>query len=171
MRSIPQERRPLAIAPRGGAIGTEVALSATGLPPLSSFLIAFANLQNYQLLQRVATDADGAFATKQVVPPWAVLDGAHYFFASFSDEIPRAFSLAFHVTAADGAARVDGTVGDRADGCVDLNAGEVLYHLTGDVGDVQKGDRILVRGTLVDTAPCGGTGIVVAATSVARRPG
>ena len=30
------------------------------------------------------------------------VDGAHYFFASFSDEIPRAFSLAFHVTAADG---------------------------------------------------------------------
>ena len=39
----PQERRPLPIAPRGGAIGTEVALEATGLPPQASLLTAFAN--------------------------------------------------------------------------------------------------------------------------------
>ena len=43
---VPQVRLPLPISPRGGAIGTVVELSATGLPPKSTLLIAFANLQS-----------------------------------------------------------------------------------------------------------------------------
>ena len=50
-----QQKLPLPITPRGGAIGSEVLLGATGLPPQARLLIAFANLQGYQLLQRVET--------------------------------------------------------------------------------------------------------------------
>ena len=50
-----QQKLPLPITPRGGAIGTAVSLEATGLPPQSTLLIAFANLQSYQLMQRVRT--------------------------------------------------------------------------------------------------------------------
>ncbi|MSR35549.1 MAG: hypothetical protein EXR95_02735 [Gemmatimonadetes bacterium] len=167
-RTLRQERLPLPIAPRGGAIGTLVTLSATGLPPSSTLFIAFANLQNYQLLQRVVTDENGSFSTTQVVPPWAVVHGAHYFFASFADEIPLAFSYAFHVTSGGGAARVQGAIGSRTEGCVDLRtAGDILYHLVGEIGERKPGDRVAVIGTIADAAACGGTGIVIAATEVA----
>ncbi len=160
---IPQVRLPLAISPRGGAIGTVVTLGATGLPPQSTLLITFANLQSYQLLQEVVTDGDGSFATTQVVPPWAQLDGVHYFFASFSDEKPLAFSGGFHVTAANGTVRVEGTIGSDAAGCVELtDRGDVLYHVVGDIGEHLPGDRVALVGTLADPSECDGTGIAVA---------
>jgi hypothetical protein len=167
----PQQRRPLPIVPRGGAIGTAVTLSATGLPPNETLLIAFANLQGYQLLQRVATDADGSFSTTQTVPSWAVRDGVHYFFASFSDEIPLALSSGFHVTSANGTARIKGTIGSQADGCVDLeDYGETTYHLVGDIGQRSPGDRVAVTGTIGEAAACGGTGVVIMVTEIAVEP-
>jgi hypothetical protein len=168
----PQQRLPLPIAPRGGAIGTVVTLGATGLPPEQELLIAFANLQGYQLLKRVTTDVDGAFATTLTVPPWAQRDGLHYVFASFSDEIPLALSSAFHVTAPDGIARIEGTIGSAAGGCVDLSDGfEGLYHLVGEVGDRKAGDKVAVAGTIEDAAACSGKGIVIRVTEVTAQPG
>ena len=115
-----QQKLPLSITPRGGAIGSKVSLEATGLPPQSNLLIAFANLQSYQLMQRVTTDDEGYFTTTQEVPPWAIVGGVHYLFASFSDERPLALSEGFHVTTADGTVRVRGKIGDQAEGCVEL---------------------------------------------------
>jgi hypothetical protein len=149
-----------------------VSLSATGLPPSSTLLIAFANLQSYQLLQRIDTDAQGSFSTTQEVPAWAELNGAHYFFASFADERPLAFSHAFHVTTRSGTARVSGTIAQRGEGCVDLKTpGDVLYHLLGDVDELQPGDRVTVMGTIADAAACGGTGVSIQVSEVTdRRP-
>jgi hypothetical protein len=151
-------------------VGTVVNLSATGLPPNSRLLIAFANLQSYQLLQRVETDASGSFATTQEVPPWAELNGAHYFFASFADERPLAFSHAFHVTPRSGVARVTGTIAQQANGCVDLKTpGDVLYHLLGGVDQLKPGDRVTVVGAIADAAACGGTGVAIQVTEVTGR--
>ena len=55
-------------------------------------LIAFANLQSYQLLQRVATDSEGRFKTKQEVPPWAKVGGGALLLRVFQR---RAASRAF----------------------------------------------------------------------------
>ena len=166
-----QVKLPLAIAPRGGAIGADVTLEATGLPPQANLLIAFANLQSYQLLQSVLTDDDGSFTTTEKVPPWAMLDGVHYFFGSFSDERPLAMSDGFHVTAADGGARVEGTIGSQVEGCVELrNAADVLYHLVGGIGVQSPGDRVAVRGTIADVSSCGGLGVGMAVTDVTALP-
>lgn len=166
---LPQQKLPLPIAPRGGSIGAVVRLSAQGLPPKSSLLIAFANLRMYQLMQRVTTDETGSFLTAQEVPEWAELNGVHYFFASFDDEIPLALSEGFHVTAPDGSARVTGTIGNRAEGCVELrDAKDVLYHLVGEVGERQPGERVAVRGTIGEPTACaGGAGIVFTVAQVA----
>ena len=146
-----------------------VDLSATGLPPEETLLIAFANLQSYQLLQQVTTDKDGSFATTQEVPRWAELNGAHYFFASRSDERPLAFSYAFHVTPTSGVARVSGTIGSSVDGCVDLKTpGDVLYHLIA-AGMRVAGERVVVTGTIADAAVCGGAGVVVDVAEIEVR--
>ena len=166
-----QVRLPLPIRPKGGAIGTEVQLSATGLAPNVSHLIAFANLTKYQLLGRVTTDENGSFAAAHRVPDWAEPDGVHYFFAALGNEVPLAFSTGFHVTAADGSATVTGWIGNRAEGCVDLrDVKEELYHLVGDVGERKPDDRVVVRGTIADATACSGTGIVIAVRDV-RVPG
>ena len=165
-----QEKLPLPIAPRGGAIGTEVSLGATGLPPQANLLIAFANLQSYQLLQRVTTDSEGRFTTTEKVPPWAIVGGVHYFFASFSDERPLALSDGFHVTTADGTVRVKGMIGGQVQSCVELrNTGDVLYHLVGGIGERLPGDRVSVTGTIADA--CAGPGIVIAVTDIAAVGG
>ena len=165
-----QVRLPLPITPRGGAIGTVVELSATGLPPSTGLLVAFANLQSYQLMQTIETDAQGTFATTQEIPAWAEINGAHYFFVSFADERPIAFSHAFHVTPNSGVARVSGTIGAGSDGCIDLKtAGDVLYHLTGEVGDLVAGDRVTLTGTIADAAACGGNGVAIAVSAIAKR--
>jgi hypothetical protein len=167
---VPQVRLPLPIEPRGGAIGTVVSLSATGLPPEETLLIAFANLQSYQLLQQVTTDKDGSFSTTQEVPRWAELNGAHYFFASRSDERPLAFSYAFHVTPNSGVARVTGTIGSAVNGCLDQKTpGDVLYHLTGATGTRVAGERVRVTGTIADAAVCGGAGVVIDVTEIELR--
>ena len=169
--TLAQQRLPLPIRPQGGGAGTVVRLSATGLPPQTRFLIAFANLSQYQLLQRVTTDENGSFITAQEVPDWAELNRVHYFFASYDDEIPVAFSSAFHVTAANGVARVTGTIGERTEGCVDLrDARNELYHLQGDVGERQPGDHVTVAGTIGDPTACSGTGIVIAVTDFRVLP-
>ena len=166
-----QQRLPLPTEPRGGAIGSAVTLRAAGLPPDTELLIAFANLQNYQLIQRVTTDSTGSFTTVSEVPRWAVLDGVHYFFASFADEIPLAFSNGFHVTEADGTARVEGTVENADGGCVDLrNAGDVVYHLVGDVGQRKPGARIAVTGAIADPSACGGGGPVISIRQITDLP-
>jgi hypothetical protein len=162
-----QEKLPLPIAPRGGAIRTEVSLEATGLPAQANLLIAFANLQSYQLLQRVTTDSEGRFTTTEKVPPWAKVGGVHYFFASFSDERPLALSDGFHVTTADGTARVRGMIGGQAESCVELrNTGDVLYHLVGGIGKRLPGDRVSVTGTITDADACAGPGIAIAVTEI-----
>ena len=166
-RVLPQQKLPLPITPRGGAIGTEVGLEATGLPPQTNLLIAFANLQSYQLLQRVTTDDEGHFTTRQEVPPWAIVGGVHYFFASFSDERPLALSEGFHVTMADGTARVRGKIGGQAEHCIELrDSGDVLYHLVGGIGERVLGDRVTVTGTIADAAACAGPGISIAVTDI-----
>ena len=162
-----QQKLPLPISPRGGAIGTEVLLEATGLPPQANLLIAFANLQSYQLLQRVKTDDEGSFTTTEEVPPWAIVGGVHYFFTSFSDERPLALSDGFHVTTADGTARVRGKIGDQVESCVELrNSGDVLYHLVGGIGESVPGDRVTVTGTIADAAACAGPGIAIAVSDI-----
>jgi hypothetical protein len=162
----------LPLDPRGGAIGSAVALRASGLPPDTELLIAFANLQNYQLIQRVRTDSTGSFTARSQVPEWAILDGVHYFFASFSDEIPVALSSGFHVTAPDGTARVEGTIERQAGGCLDLkNAGDVVYHLAGNVGERRPGERVAVLGTIAaEAAACAGTGPVIMVKEITNLP-
>lgn len=167
----PQQKLPLPIRPKGGAVGTVVRLSATGLPPSQRLIIAFANLSQYQLMQRITTDDNGSFVTAQEVPDWAELNRVHYFFASFDDEIPLALSSGFHVTAGNGIARVTGTVGDGAAGCVELrDAKNELYHLEGDVGERKPGERLTVVGTIADPAACSGTGIAIAVTDFRVEP-
>jgi hypothetical protein len=163
-----QQRRRLAIAPRGGAIGSEVTVGMAGAPPKANIRIAFANLQAYELIHTVEADQLGNFTTTVKIPDWALPDQVHYFFANPGGGQSRAFSDGYHVTSADGTATVQGILGTDADGCVELrNAEDVLYNLAGDIGEWVPGDEIAVTGTISPAGGCGeGVGIAVSGVTV-----
>lgn len=165
-----QQARRLVIAPRGGAVGSEVTVGMAGAAPKASIRIAFANLQAYELIHTVVTDADGNFTTQVKVPDWAVTDQVHYFFANPGNQQPRAFSDGFHVTAADGTANVIGTLGRDVDGCIELrDADDVLYNLVGDIGGWVPGDRVAVTGSIAGTSGCG-EGVAIEVHGIGRAP-
>jgi hypothetical protein len=119
----------------------------------------------------VSTDENGSFVTAQEVPDWAELNRVHYFFASYDDEIPVALSSAFHVTAANGVARVTGTIGERTEGCVDLrDAQDELYHLQGDVASASRAIASRWRGRSRIPPRAVDVGIVIAVSDFRVLP-
>jgi hypothetical protein len=58
-----------------------------------------------------------------------------------------------------------------AAGCVDIkNAGDVAYHLVGNVGNRTPGERVAVLGTIGDHTSCPGTGPVIAVKEITVLP-
>ncbi len=158
-----QQARRLVIAPRGGSVGSEVTVGLVGAAPKANVRIAFANLQAYELIHTVVADEQGNFTTVLKVPEWALPDQVHYLFANPGNGQPRAFSDGYHVTAVDGTAKIDGTLGADVDGCIELrNADSVVYNLMGDIGEWIPGEHVAVTGTIATGAACGeGVGIEV----------
>lgn len=169
IRALAPEKLPM--TPRGGAIGSEVTVGTAGLPPEETMLIAFANLQSYELLRRIETDKNGAFTATIRVPLWAEVDTAHYVFVSRLDERPIKLTEAFHVTAEDGVAHTRGRVVARNGSCLEIRtAAEVIYHLTGTADAHQVGDFVLVKGA-IGTDPHGEDGLSIAVTAIEKLPG
>ena len=152
------------MTPRGGAIGSEVTVGTAGLPPEETMLIAFANLQSYELLRRIQTDKNGAFTATVKVPIWAEVNGAHYIFVSLLDERPLALTAPFHVSSADGTVHLTGFVGPTVQDCVTMMKGEVTYHLVGVSGKHREGELVSVTGRIADADPCGDENLSIAVT-------
>jgi hypothetical protein len=161
------EAEKLPCTPRGGAIGTEVTVGTAGLPPEEPMLVAFANLQSYELLRRVLTDKDGAFTATVRVPAWADVNVVHYVFVSRLDERPLAMTEPFHVTAPDGVARVVGRIGERVNGCLELkNTEGIPYHLIGAGEEHKTGALVRVLGTVAASDPCGSDVLAISVSDI-----
>ena len=154
------------MTPRGGVIGSEVTIGTAGLMPDTTMLVAFANLQSYELLRRIVTDKDGAFTVTVKVPLWAEVNGVHYIFVSLFDERPIAMTAPFHVASPDGAARLTGFIGENVGECVQMKKGEVTYHLVGINGKHRLDELVSVTGTLSegDRDPCGQENLTIMVT-------
>ena len=149
------QQSPLQISPRGGPTGSEVTLTATSLPPLARISIGFGSFSQHEIIALLMTDGDGAFTQTAPVPPWAVRDQIHFFFASMGNQQPRDLSDGFHVTAADGTARVRGEISDEGN-CRGLRGeNDALYTLVGDTHEWPAGACVAVAGTIVDSARAG----------------
>jgi hypothetical protein len=154
-------------APRGGPIGSEVAVTVAELPPMIGVQIGFGNLQQHQILERTNSDGEGMIAVKLRIPAFAEVNRTHFFFIAFGDSQPRGVSDAFHVTAADGTAIVRGQITDEGQSCTALrNATDDVYTLVGDTSAFKPGTRVALRGTIVDGGPCGDQGITIAVNEI-----
>ena len=155
------------ISPRGGPPGTEVTVSMDGLPPFQTVRIGFGSLSQYEVIGRSEADAAGRFAITLRVPAWGELDRIHFFVASFGNQIPRILSEPFHVTDADGTARIYGTISAEGVSCLTLEGPqETLYTLEGDTGIWPPGQRVMVVGTVAERPTCGTRGLPIAVREI-----
>lgn len=163
----PVQERTLTTSRRGGPPRTEVAVSMDGLPPRQPVIIGFGSLAAHELVAEGEADAKGSLRLTVEVPYWAELNRPHFFFFAFADQRPRGFSPPFHVTAADGTARVTGTISAEGTSCLALvGPGDTLYTLQGDLGTWAPGTRVTVVGTVLEGPACGGQGLPIAVREI-----
>lgn len=132
-----------------------------GLPPDTGMIVGFGTLQaGYEWIGEEVSDRAGALAATVEVPDWAEANRVHFFFVTLPDQPPVGTSPGFHVTAPDGTLRLTGEVTEvvmepAAPGApVVLLQGdfEVLYCLSGNVGDPEPGQRVRVEGIVAGGA-------------------
>jgi hypothetical protein len=161
-----QQIRPVLSRP-GGPAGAEVTLTMDGVLPFLSVRIGFGSLSQYEVLARVDADAFGKLEADLEVPAWAELDRVHYFVVSSGNQMPRTLSDPFHVTDADGTARVYGAISAAGVACLMLDGPQsTLYALEGAPGSWAAGQRVMVIGTVMDRPTCGDRGLPIAVREI-----
>ena len=163
---------PLQVKPalslRGAPADMEVRISMTGLPMEALIYIGFGGIGagGHEIIGQTETDEEGAFSIPVHVPKWPDPNRIYFFFVTFADQSPRAFSEPFLVTKQDGTVRLRGRISDEAAPCVAIRGpGAELYTLEGEVGDWAPGARVIVTGTVATESACGG-GIPIAVSGI-----
>lgn len=162
----PVQEPTLTVSPRGAPVDSEVTVSMAGLPPQLGIIIGLGSLSAHELIAQADTDAEGSVRVVVTIPYWAELDRPHVFFYAFADQRPRGFHP-FHVTAADGTARVTGTIRAGGTSCVALDGpGGALYTLQGEIGDWAPGTRVTVIGRIAQGPACSGEGLPISVREI-----
>jgi hypothetical protein len=145
-----------------------VTVTMIGLPPAQPVRMGFGSLSQYEVLGRGEADPVGSFSMEIKVPAWAELDRVHYFVVSLGGQMPRILSEPFHVTDADGTARIYGTVNDEGVSCLAVDGQEdTLYTLQGNHRSTWSvGQRVMVIGTVAERSACGGQGLPIAVREI-----
>ena len=168
-QSAPADEGKPVLSQRGGPVGAEIGVVVIGLPPFQRVRIGFGSLSQYEVLGGKDADATGTFDITLYVPQWAELDRVHFFVASYGGNDrpaslpPRVLSEPFHVTNAEGIARIYGTISPVAtSSCLAVDGPDkTLYTLEGDTGLWSPGQRVMVIGTIADRSACGSKGVPI----------
>lgn len=156
----------ITLSTRVGVPGAEVEITARRFTPDAPVSIRFGTPGAAgRVIQTLTADAAGAVRGTVRVPDWAKTGETYVFVASGPNEEPRVLSDRFHIAIGDDAiVRVEGRLTDEGVECPAMRTDDgALYTLTGDLGDAQAGDRVVVEGTLPDASICmQGTTIAVA---------
>ncbi len=149
-------RRIQSVSPTSGPPGTAVTLRTGGMPALTPVRIGMgATRMGFEELGQVLTNERGEFSLSVEVPAWARRDLTHIFIVFDFYFVPIAVSEVFHVTGSDGTVLRQGQMTDEGVECPALHGKDgVLYTLTGDVGDFDPGDSVIVEGTVAELSPC-----------------
>lgn len=142
-------------------------LAMAGMPPFQPVRIGFGSLSQYEVIGRGEADGEGKFAVDLRVPSWAELDRVHFFVVSFGNQMPRVLSDPFHVTDAEGTARIYGTISAQGMSCLMLEGLEnTLYTLEGHTGRWVPGQRVVVIGTVADRPTCDSRGLPISVREI-----
>ncbi|HVS02630.1 MAG TPA: DUF5818 domain-containing protein [Thermoanaerobaculia bacterium] len=155
------------VSPQQAPPGTPVSITATGFPAGQEVGIgAGPPRSEYGLFARGTTDARGGLRTTVTVPQWAEPGDTLIFAVTVLGTDTAGRSDLFRVLTTEGGAddppgdgdgtiEVTGTLTGEGVECQALRAADGdLYTLTGDLGDARQGDRVRVRGTIVQISYC-----------------
>jgi hypothetical protein len=88
------------LSPASGAVGSQVTLTAAGLPAGAEIEIGFgAPQESFEVLTRVNADAQGNLSSVVTVPSWAQAGREYRFVIARVDQPPLGLSRVFRVTA------------------------------------------------------------------------
>jgi LysM repeat protein len=155
----------VAIAPGAGLPGTAVTVTASGFPPGARVHVGAGPAESeYEVLERLDVGPDGRLRASVALPEWADPRQPWVFVVSTPDHRVEAKSERFDVLAEGGEepggeepdlVTVRGTITDEGTECPALRTAEgELYTLTGDLGELEAGDRVVVEGTVAEVSIC-----------------
>lgn len=144
------------MSPTYGPVGTRVEISTLNLPVQAKVHVGYgATRTGFEALMEVPQGMWGDIAADLTVPPDAPWDRAIVFVAFNAIFSPIGLSDPFHVVNDEGLIRRTGRITDEASGCLTMRDQDgYLYALTGDLGDADVGDEVVIDGTYAPTGSC-----------------
>lgn len=164
--------RTATFSPRSGPPGTPVAVRWQYLPALTPVRLGLgAQRVGFQVLKEVLTDSRGEVNDTIVIPYWAEPERTHLLVVHDFYFHTLAVSSEFTVTSPEGVFRREGTIVESTSRCALLEGdGGQLYHLLGDTGPLEVGERVVVEGSVADAAQCGAESHVTMSVTRVLRP-
>ena len=149
--------RTATFSPVSGPAGTTVSVRWQYLPAITPMRLGVgAQRVGFEVLSEVLSDERGEFTDTITIPEWAQTDRPVMLVVFDFYFNPLAISSGFQVTDANGVILRTGELKEPSGKCAVLEGeGGAIYYLTGNSGDFNPGDRVLLQATVTDPAVCG----------------
>ncbi len=145
------------VEPRMGPAGTVVEVYTENLPPQAKIHVGVGAMRaGFEALAEGTQEIWGEVSATVTVPGYANWERPLVFIVFNGVFSPIGISDPFHVTDDNGMIQRTGRITDEGLGCVTLRDNDqYVYALSGDLGDLQPGDEVVVEGGIALNGPCG----------------
>ena len=146
------------VEPRTGPPGTVVKVYTENLPLQARIHVGVGAMRaGFEALAEGTQEMWGEVSATVRIPDYATWERPLVFIVFNGIFSPIGISDPFHVTNEQGLVRRAGRITDEGLECVTLRDGDqYMYALTGDLGDLEPGDEVVVEGTIKVDGPCEG---------------
>lgn len=144
------------IEPRSGPPGTPVHVYTENLPLQARVVLGVGAIgTGFEELGEAQQTEFGVVDASVTVPASATWDRPLVFIIFDGNFAPTGLSAPFHVTDAEGLIHRTGRITDEGEGCVAMrDADGYFYTLTGDLGDAEPGEEVVVEGRFRAESGC-----------------
>lgn len=155
--SIDSLRHVQSVDPRVGPPGTVVEIYSENLPLQAKIHVGVGAMRaGFEALAEGTQDIWGEVSATARIPSYATWERPLVFIVFNGNFSPIGISDPFHVTDDRGFVRRTGRITDEGLPCASLrDTDQYMYALTGDVGDLEPGDEVIVEGAISAPGSCG----------------
>ena len=145
------------VEPRMGPPGTVVEVYTENLPPQAKIHVGVGAMRaGFEAIAEGTQEIWGEVSATVKVPGYANWERPLVFIVFNGVFSPIGISDPFHVTDDNGMVQRTGRITDEGLGCVTMRDNDqYMYALSGDLGDLQPGDEVVVEGGITLNGPCG----------------
>ena len=144
------------VSPLYGPVGTEVTVFTENLPLQAKVHVGVgATRTGFEALFEAEQQMWGEISATVMIPETAPWDRAVVLIAFDAIFAPIGISEPFHVINSEGLLQRTGEITGEGVECLAMRDTDgFLYTLTGEIGSLQEGDRVSLKGTYVETSTC-----------------